>query len=220
MYILIIGGGKVGYYLAKTLFQAGHDVGVIEQDSNRCHVIANDLDILVIHGDGTDIEVLEQANIKQAGYFVAATGKDEENLVACQLAKKYFQVPQTIARVNNPKNQAILQRLGVDATVSSTGIIAQMIQNQLAVDDVKTLPLFEKGDIELVETELKATSPVVNRAVREVGVPAECVLIAVVRGGKVLFPRGDTVLQAGDLVMALAKKQFEPSLKNILVGAK
>lgn len=218
MYILIIGGGKVGYYLGKTLFQIGCEVGIIESDSDRCQLIASDLDLMVIHGDGTDIEVLEEAGVRQAGYFVAVTGKDEENLIACQVAKKYFQVPQTIARVNNPKNQTIFTRLGVDATVSSTGSIARLIQNQLAMDNIRTLPLFEKDGIELIETELKDSSPVLERAVREISLPSECVLIAVVRAGEVLFPKGDTVLYAGDRIMALAKKHSETLLKNLLVG--
>lgn len=218
MYILIIGGGKVGYYLAKTLNQANHRVGVIENDPARCDLIAKELDVLVISGDGADIEVLDEANVQDADYLVAVTGKDEENLVACQLAKKYFQVPRTIARVNNPKNQKIFNRLGVDATVSSTGAIARLIENELAIDDVKTLPLFEDEGIELVETELKNNSPVLDHRVRDLNFPNECVLIALMRNGKILFPKGDTVLKLGDRVFALSKQNAESSLKAILLG--
>ncbi len=218
MYILIIGGGKVGYYLAKTLFQAHHRVGVIESDPVRCDLIAKELDVLVINGDGADIEALDEANARDADYLVAVTGKDEENLVACQLAKKYYQVPRTIARVNNPKNQHIFNRLGVDATVSSTGAIARLIENQLAIDDVKTLPLFEDEGIEMIETELKNTSPVLNRQVRALSFPSDCVLIALIRNGKILFPKGDTVLKLGDRVFALSKRNTEGRLKTVLLG--
>lgn len=218
MFILIIGGGKVGYYLAKTLLLAGHEAVIIEVSSERCDLIAKELDLLVINGDGTDIEILEEANIGNAGYVVAVTGKDEENLVVCQLAKKYFQVPRTIARVNNPKNQAIFKKLGVDATVSSTGAIARLIENQLALDDLKRLPLFDEEGVELIETELKANSPVVTYKVKEIALPEECVLMAVYRNGSIVFPRGDTVLLTGDRIFALAKKKAEEKLKALLLG--
>jgi trk system potassium uptake protein TrkA len=219
MYIILVGGGKVGYYLAKTLIQAKHRVGLIEADADRCNLIANDLDILVINGDGTDIAVLEEANIGEATYLAAVTGKDEENLVACQLAKKYFQVPRTIARVNNPKNQAIFTKLGVDATVSSTGAIARLIENELAETDLKTLPLFENTKIEMIQVELPKTSPVINRALRELKLPAECVLIALLHQNKVQIPKGDTRFEPGDRIFALCHIDSHQLLRKILLGA-
>jgi trk system potassium uptake protein TrkA len=219
MYIVLVGGGKVGYYLAKTLIQAKHRVGIIESDSNRCKSIANDLDALVINGDGTDIAFLEEANASEAAYVAAVTGKDEENLVACQLAKKYFEVPRTIARVNNPKNQGIFTKLGVDTTVSSTGTIARLIQNELAETDLKTLPLFENTNIEMIQVELKKNSPVAGRLIRELKLPAECVFIALLRQSSVLIPKGDTLLHPGDRIFALCHIDSHEILKKILLGA-
>jgi trk system potassium uptake protein TrkA len=218
MYILIVGGGKIGYYLAKTLIQGRHKIGIIETDCDRCNSIVNELEVIVVNGDGTDIEVLSDAGADEADYVVAVTGKDQENLVVCQLAKKYFRVPRTIARVNNPKNQAIFKKLGVDATISSTGAAAQLIQNELPIDDIKTLSLFQKSDIEIIETELKARSPVVNSPIRKLDFPEECVLIAVIREEKVFFPKGETVLQPKDKVFALAKHDSVNQLKEMLLG--
>jgi trk system potassium uptake protein TrkA len=220
VYILIIGGGKVGYYLAKTMIQGRHKVGIIEKDSNRCNYIVNDIQAVIINGDGTDIEVLEDAGTEEADYVVAVTGKDQENLVVCQLAKKYFKVPQTIARVNNPKNQEIFKKLGVDATISSTGAAAQLIENELPIYDIKTLSLFQNSDVEIIETELKTGCPVVNLPIRKLDLPEECVLIAVIRNNKVFFPKGDTVLQCKDKVFALAKHDSVHQLKTILLGVR
>jgi trk system potassium uptake protein len=218
MYILIVGGGKVGYYLAKTLIQGQHKVGVIEQNCERCNSIVDDLEAIVINGDGTDIEILQDAGAAEADYVVAVTGKDQENLVVCQLAKKYFKVPRTIARVNNPKNQVIFKKLGVDATISSTGAAAQLIENELPINDIKTLSLFQKSDIEIIETELKASCPILNLPIRKLDFPEECVLIAIIRDDKVFFPKGETVLQPKDKVFALAKHESVNQLKDILLG--
>jgi trk system potassium uptake protein TrkA len=220
MYILIIGGGKVGYYLAKTLIQNQHKVGIIESNYDRCNSIINDLDAIVINGDGTDIEVLHDAGATEADYVVAVTGKDQENLVVCQLAKKYFKVPRTIARVNNPKNQVIFKKLGVDATISSTGAAAQLIENELPINDIKTLSLFQKSDIEIIETELKTCCPVLNLPIRKLDFPEECVLIAIIREDKVFFPKGETILQPNDKVFALAKHDSVDKLKKILLGGR
>jgi len=218
MNIVLIGGGKVGYYLAKTLIQAKHRVVIIESNTDRCNLIANDLEALVINGDGTTIAVLEEANVSQADYVAAVTGKDEENLVACQLAKKYFQVSRTIARVNNPKNQAIFLKLGVDTTVSSTATIARLIENELAETNLKIFPLFENTNIEMIQLELTKTSPVLNRAVRDLKLPAECVFIALLRQNSVLIPKGSTILNSGDRVFALCHIESQDGLRKILLG--
>ena len=134
MYIIIVGGGKVGYYLAKTLAPEKHKLVLIEEDGQLCDKIAgelNDLGVGLINGDGTDINYLKDAEIENADILIAVTGYDQNNLVACQLAKNYFTVPRTIARVNNPKNIKVFKRLGVDSVVSSTAHIADMIEHEV-----------------------------------------------------------------------------------------
>lgn len=131
MNIVIAGGGKVGYYLAKTLLSYKHTIMVIEQQKVLCEKIADDLNISVLTGDATDVDVLSTAITDQTSIFVAVTGQDEENLIACQLAKNNFGVKKTIARVNNPKNIKVFEKLGVDTAVSSTSIIAELIEQEI-----------------------------------------------------------------------------------------
>jgi trk system potassium uptake protein TrkA len=218
MYILIIGGGKIGYYLAKTLRQSDHRVGIVERDAQRCATLAEDLGITVIQGDGTDIDTLREAGADEAKYVVALTARDEENLVICQLAKSYFKAPLTIARVNNPKNQSIFKILGVDATVSSTALAAQMIENALPLNGMRIFSIFQEGDVEVTESELKNGSPVIGLAVSQLKLPEECVLIALIHQGKMTFPRGPTILNAGDRVYALVRRKSLDSLKGVLLG--
>jgi len=218
MYILIVGGGQIGYYLAKTLLQDGNQVGIAECDPQRCRLLAEKLDITVVNGDGSDINVLRDAGAEEAQYVVAVTGQDQNNLVICQLAKRYFHAPLTIARVNNPKNESIFKALGVDATVSSTALAAQMIQNVLPLNGIRIFSVFQQGEVEITEVQLKADSPVAGRTVAQLVLPQECVLIAVTRNGKVSFPRGQTVLQGGDRVFALVRRQEVDRLERILLG--
>jgi trk system potassium uptake protein len=218
MYILIVGGGKVGYYLAKTLLHSGHGVGLVEKDASRCRSVAEDLDITVINGDGTDIEILKEAGAEEADTVVALTGRDEENLVICQLAKKYFQVRMTIARVKNPENQGIFKLLGVDATVSTTAVAAQLIENVLPFNGVRMFSIFQQGDVEITEVELREKSPVVGKTVAELRLPEECVLVTVIHDGKIAFPRGKTVLAAGDRIFAIARKKSLEALEASLLG--
>lgn len=218
MYILIVGGGKVGFYLAKTLRGDRHLVGMVERDAERSRVLAQDLGVTVICGDGTDMDILRDAGADEADYVAAVTGRDEENLVICQLAKKHFKAPLTIARVNDPKNQSIFKLLGVDATVSTTALAAQMIENALPLNGMRIFSVFQQGDVEIVEAELREGSPVSGQQVSQLRLPEECVLITVIHDGSISFPRGKTVLEAGDRVFALARRQSVQALKIVLLG--
>ena len=218
MYILVIGGGEIGFYLTKTLLAAGHRVGIVEGDGALCRSIAEKLGITVFNGDGTDMNVLREAGAEEAHYVVAVTDRDADNLVICQLAKRHFKAPLTIARVKNPKNQAIFKSLGVDATVSSTALAAEMIQNALPLNGMRIFSIFQQEDVEITEVELKEDSPIAGLAVSKLTLPKECVLIAVVRDGRIDFPRGQTVLQAGDRVFALVRRQTLESLKQVILG--
>ncbi|HOK42102.1 MAG TPA: NAD-binding protein [Thermoclostridium caenicola] len=137
MNVFIIGAGKVGYYLVKTLLPNKHKITVIEKNQEYCSKLASDLEVAVVHGDGTDINLLSEAGAQHADVFIAVTGQDQDNLIACQLAKRNFHVRRTIARVNNPKNIAVFEKLGVDISVSSTSIIAEMIEKEIDFSAVK-----------------------------------------------------------------------------------
>jgi trk system potassium uptake protein len=174
MYIVINGGGKVGSYLARTMVDSGHDVALIEKRAEIVEKLVSELPgrVLVIHGDGCDATFQEDAGVGRAEVFVAATGDDDDNLVACQLAKVAFGVPRAIARVNNPKNEHIFNALGIEA-ISSTTIISRMIEEEATVGDIRTLIALRKGNMAIVEIELPTDRCVVcNKAVSELDLPA------------------------------------------------
>ena len=218
-YILIAGGGKVGVNLARELYESGHEVAVIERDNARAAALSNKLDCPVFIGDSSTHDVLENAEANRARVFVAATGSDQDNLIACQLAKKVFGVPKTIARASNPKNEEVMARLGVDSTVSSTAIIQQVIERELPTVRIKTLLSLQEGAFQILEYSLDADSPATGHLLREIELPPESNLIAILRGNITVVPRGETRLTEGDLVVALVDTEQEARLRMALLGA-
>lgn len=220
MNIIVVGGGKIGYYLTETLLEHGHRVTVVERDEQRCHQLAERFSATVIHGDGTIPGTLADAGAGRADALVAVSGQDEENLVCCQLAKHSFHVRRVIARVSNPKNEAMVRSLGVDVTVSSTAIIADLIEREVAHETVRTLLTFHHGDLNLLEVEVPPTSRAAGKTVGELArhLPHDCVLTALVRGHRVIFPRGDTAIRTGDTVMAVTSSESEERLRQVLLG--
>jgi trk system potassium uptake protein TrkA len=218
-YIIVAGGGKVGVNLARELYESGHEVAVIERDGPRASALSNKLDCPVYVGDSSIHDVLEAAGAARARVFVAATGSDQDNLIACQLARKVFGVPKTIARASNPKNESVMAILGVDSTVSSTAIIQQVIERELPTVRIKTLLSLQDGAFQILEYPLDATSPATGHPVRDLSLPQSSNLIAILRGSSTVVPRGDTVLNDGDLIVALVSIDQESSLRTALLGA-
>ncbi len=220
MYIVVNGGGKVGSHLAQLMVESGHDVAIIEKRDEIVDKLATELvsGALIIHGDGCDAMYQEDAGMARADVFVASTGDDDDNLVACQLARVAFGVPRTVARVNNPKNERIFNALGIEA-ISSTTIIARMIEEEATVGDMRTLISLRKGNMAIVEIELPVDRCVVcNKKVAELPLPVDCVLIALVREDEVVTVHGDTELHPGDVVIAFTAVEHERTLKKALTG--
>lgn len=206
MKTLIIGGGKIGYNLFKTLKERGYEVTLIERDKETCMKIAEDFDTNVIWGDGTKLEVLRDAGIEDAEIIAAVTGTDEENLVICQIAKLSFSPKKTIARVNNPKNMVMFKNLGIDNTVCSTEVIATLIEYAFDRDDYRIINVFERGSMVLAELSMKENISWCNQIVRNLVLPEECVLVSILRGDSVIYPRGDTLILSGDKVVIMTNK--------------
>lgn len=218
MYVIISGGGKVGSFLARTLKKRGHDVAMIERREELCKKLAVEcLGCLIINGDGCDMVFQKDAGVEHADVFAAVTGDDDDNLVACRLAKTAFNVPRTVARVNNPKNERIFHELGIDA-VSTTTVIAHIIEEETTIGDVITLLPLKKGKLALVEVELPTDRcKVCNKQIANLGLPEDCVLVSIIRGDDVIIPRGNTMIEPGDTVVALAAAGKEEELKQILI---
>ena len=214
MNIVIIGGGKVGYYLVKTLLPFKHRITIIEKTTEFSNKIASELDVEVVNGDGTDISLLADLGVDRTDVFIAVTGKDEDNLIACQLAKRNFGVERTIARVNNPKNICIFEKLGVDLAVSSTQMIAEMIEKEIDYSGVKTLIKLKKGNLVLTEIVVSKKSPACNKKLMNMNLPPELVIISVIRGETTYVPNGHTVLREADTIFLICKQENQQDAIN------
>lgn len=218
MYILIVGAGKVGYFLAKRLKESGHTVSIVDKQKALCEEIAKELEILVINGDGCEPAILEEAGIERADVLAAVTTDDEDNLIVCQLAKERFKVRRTVGRVNNPNNEHTFAELGVDVPVDSTEIISKIIEEEVSFSDFVNLMSFKRGKLAIVRVDLPEDSPVIDKEVKDIKLPPNSVLVSIVRGEEVIIPRGDTVLKPGDDIIAITKIGSEPQLLNLLIG--
>src|SRR3989344_8347916 len=218
MYIVIVGAGRIGFNLAQKLVVDKHAVTVIEKDKTRCEGMSQNLDAMVINGDGCEPRYLEDAEVGRADVIAAVTADDEDNLVICQLSKEIFGVRRTVARVNNPKNERIFTELGVDVPVNATAIIAKIIEEEASFEDFINLMTFKRGKLALVRVDLTDDSPVINKCVKDVVIPENSVLVSIVRGDNIIVPKGETVLKKGDDIIALTTIENEQQLLDMLVG--
>lgn len=216
MKTIIIGGGKVGYNLLKTLKERGYEVTLVERVKETCIRIAEDFNSDVIWGDGSNIDVLQDAGIEKADVVAAVTGSDEENLVICQIAKLSFHTKKTIARVNNPKNRIMFQKLGIDNTVCSTEVIANLIEYSFDKEDYRIISVLERGSMVLTELSIRENTPWSNKLVKDLILPSECVLVSILRGESVIYPRGDTLIKPEDKVVVITNKSVLAYLINEL----
>lgn len=217
MFLIIIGGGKVGYYLAKTLAGLKHKVTVIESNIELCRNIANatdNLNVSVINGDGTSINYLIDADIESADALIAVTGRDQDNLISCQIAKKKFGIRRTIARVNNPKNIAIFERLGVDSAISSTVSIVDIIEREVFISGLKSLTTI--GNISVNEIKLLEGYHSINKQIKDLNIPEGCIIVSIIRNGEVIIPRGTSELLLGDELITVSKKCSETKIERVL----
>ncbi len=218
MYIVVVGGGKVGYYLTKELLEQGHEVLLVERNPERVDRIIEDLGNVAVLGDGCEVSIQAEAGAARADVLVSVTGDDEDNLVACQVAKSRFQVPRTIARVNNPKNERIFRTLGIDVTVSATNILLSMIEHEMPRRALLHLLAIRHMGVEIVEAVLGPDAPSLGKSLGALSLPPDSSIAAVLRGGSFLIPSGQMVLQDGDEVIALCKPEREGELRNALLG--
>lgn len=214
MYIVIGGGGQVGYYLTKGLLSQGHEVLLLEKDGRRVEQLEEELGTSIIKGDACEARTLAEVGTARADLVIAVTGDDEDNLVICQVAKARFHVNYTIARVNNPRNDTLFRRLGIDVTVSPTQAILHMIEAQLPHHTLVPLMTLTRAGLGLVEVNVPPDSPAVGRTVRDLNLPNTVNLALIVRGDQNVTPAGDTVIQPEDHIFALATADGEHILRE------
>jgi trk system potassium uptake protein TrkA len=219
MYVIVVGGGKVGYYLTKQLLTEGHEVLLLEKDRRRQATLAEQLGEVVVQGDGCEVRIMSEAGFGRADVIVAVTGDDEDNLVICQMAKKKFQAPRTVARVNDPANLQLFEKLGIDTTVSSTQIIFNLLDQQIEPGEIIPLGALKNGNIEVVAINVSERSPVLGQNVKELPLPGNALIISVVRHENAMLPQGDVRFEADDTVIAMVATQEEPQLRRIFTEA-
>ena len=223
MKVVIAGGGAVGSFIADELQRAGHEVHIIEQDGDhvaRMRSTGYPAGATWHVADACEVDSLRSIGLTDADVVAAVTGDDEDNLVISLLAKQEFAVPRVVARVNNPKNEWLFnENWGVDLSVSTPHLITALVEEAVSVGRLVRILQFERGQARLVEVTLAENAPVIDRALKDVDVPRDVTVVAVVRGEHVVMPRGDTVFEAGDEVLAMVTPDSEENVRTILTGA-
>jgi trk system potassium uptake protein TrkA len=219
MYILIGGGGQVGYYLTKGLLQQGHEVLLLEKDDRRLNQLSEELGSSITRGDACEAQVLADVGCERADAVIAVTGDDEDNLVICQLAKARFNVRRTIARVNDPRNDDLFRKLGIDVTVSPTRTILHMIEAEFPLHKVVPLMTLTRAGLSLAEVTVPQDSPAAGHELRSLRLPSSVNLALVVRGEQNITPTGDTIIEAGDRLFALVTADGEAALRDTILTA-
>lgn len=217
MYIIVVGAGKVGYYLTKTLLGDGHEVLLIEQDGRKVETYSERLGACVLEGNGAEAAIQAHAGAARADVVVAVTGEDEDNLVICQLAKQKFQVGRTIARVNNPKNEELFRLLGIDVTVSQTNHILNLIGQAIPERSFIHLLNLRHESLAIIEATISERSPVANMTIDDIELPIDCAIAAIERGNHLIVPNSSTVIKPGDEIIAVTHRAQEDELRRLLV---
>jgi trk system potassium uptake protein TrkA len=212
VYVIIAGGGKVGWNLARELMSKDHEVTLIEQRRDRYLVIEEELEHAVQYGDATELWVLERAGIQRADLVIAVTGDDEDNMLVCQVAKEKYLCDRIIARVNNPRNYQHFKLLGIQPAVSATDLILRLIEHEVPRYGLVHLLALEEERLEIIELEVPADSPVAGRRVTDIDLPEGSLIISVLRAGGGFVPTADTVIQAGDEVLLVLDPGLEESI--------
>ncbi|NTU61702.1 MAG: NAD-binding protein [Caldiserica bacterium] len=215
MYIVVVGGGKIGLNLTKILEKKRHEVAVIEQKPEHIQKLVDQTNALVIHGDGTDIKYLEEANIADADVFVAVTGVDENNLVACQLAKMVFGVPKVVVRVNNPANTQLFRSMNIDVAFDGTQILANLISENLGFQELLNIMPIAKGKLEIAEAKINHHGAS-GKTLSELGLTEKGILVAsILRQDKIFVPNGNTTLEPNDSIIAIMTPESVEDFKKV-----
>jgi trk system potassium uptake protein TrkA len=218
MYVIVAGGGKVGANVARSLLRLGHEVTLIEQRRDRFDRLEEEFEHQVQRGDATELHILEGAGIARPPDIVLAlTGDDEDNMVICQIAKEKYAAPKVIARVNDPRNQAHFDLLGIAPTICATSNIMGLIEHEVPEHGLVHLLELRNENLEIVEVQIAEGSPVAGKRVERLELPDGARLISVTRGGQSEIAVGSTVLEPGDQVLAILQPGKEDELRRVML---
>ncbi len=219
LYIVIVGGGKIGYYLSKALLNQGHEVLIIEKEARICERLEDELGSCCMRGDGCETAVLTEAGLNRADVLIATTSHDEDNLVSCQVAKHRFKVPRTISLVNNPNNDSIFRKLGIDATISVTNTILEHVEQEIPAHPLIHLLTMSGKMEEIVELTVNKEAPAIGKSLGQLRLPPDTTIALLMRENeKPRIPDAETVFMENDRVVALTTLDSEKILERNLLG--
>lgn len=218
MRLVVVGGGRLVYFLGRALRGRKHHVTIVNRSRQDCDRLARTLDAVVIAGDGTDPNVLEEAGTGSSDQVLALTEDDHVNLVVCQLAQRRFLVPRVLALVNDPDNERVFAKLGIPATFSAIPVLASLIEQRSAFGDIVSLLPVAEGRVRVSELVLPASSPATGRPLASLGLPPGALVGAIVRGEETLVPGGATTLEPGDRVVVIAHPDGHAAALRLLTG--
>ncbi len=216
MKMVIIGGGKVGNNLARIMLERRHTVSLVERDRQRCERLADDLDAAIYRGDGTNVTVLEAAGTQDADVFMTVTGSDQDNLVACQVARDHFHAKKVISRVNDPRNIETFRVLGIRNTACSTEILTKMIEQEADLAHMHLIATLNQGKAGICSMTLPTDTALDGVALKDIDLPGGTLVISLIRRGVLTIPNGSTILQAGDELVAVSEDRSQKALMRAL----
>lgn len=218
MQIILVGGGKLIYHLAKNLISKGHFVIIINKDYDYSRELSRQLKGTVICGEASDPNILEDAGAYKTDILVSLTQKDQDNLFICSMAKKYFDIKRTIALVNNPDNESLFKRLGIDVIFNVTDLLSSLIEQNLAAEGITNLISLEDGNLSLAQYIVPADAPSIGKKIKDIELPLSIVLGGIIRNGDIIIPRGETIIKTGDKILIISLPEEQAKAIEILGG--
>jgi trk system potassium uptake protein TrkA len=219
VYVIVVGGGRVGYYLTKALLDEGHEVLILETNATVARTLSDELGSICVRGDGCESATLASVGTNRADMLIAVTGDDEDNLVACQVAKHMFGVRRTVARIRNPKNENIFKKMGIDVTINTTNLILESIEEEVPTHTLIHLRDIRDKGLEIVEVKIPRDAPTIGKPLKELTLPEGSVLSLIIRKARrPIVPSGTTILQAEDQIIAVTAHESEEALRAALSG--
>lgn len=211
MKLLIVGGDELVYHLSRRLISKGYDLTIINKDPEYSKELARNLNATIVCGDATDPDVLEDARIREVNMLAALTHKDQDNLLICRLAQKYYQIPRTAAVINDPDNQVIFNNLNIDSLFNITALLGSLLEQNISHEEVTNLFMIEEGNLSVTKCLIPDGAPADGKTLKDLDLPLSIILGGILRNGEMLIPRGGTEIKAGDkvIIISLPSEQGE-----------